>query len=55
MVVETLLQVKKHNFPFISVGQHAEHGDPHHALSNGIPRGDKKRYSRLVFKTFIPV
>lgn len=52
---KTLLQVEEHHFSFISMGQHAEHGNPHHALSSGIPRGDEKRYSRLVVKTFIPV
>lgn len=55
LVVETLFQVDKHHFSFISVGQHTEHGDPHLALGHGILRGDKKRYSRLVCKTFIPV
>lgn len=54
LVVETLIQVDKHHFSFISVGQLAKQGDPHHALGNGVPRGDDKRYSRLLASPLFP-
>lgn len=53
-MVRPFFQVEEHHVSFVSVGQHIEHGDPHHALDNGIPRGDEERHSRLVVKTLIP-
>lgn len=46
--------MEEHHISFISVGQYVDRGDPHHALGNGVSRGDEERHSRLVVKTLIP-